>query len=78
MRHYLMTTDEHFDAAVRGDAQAAQKAAQSAHAMDRTEPQSKLTAHEKTPVLPGIADSCDSMQLPQMAGTGFEPATSRL
>jgi hypothetical protein len=82
MRHYLMTTDEHFEAAVKGTSaasgKAAQKAAQHAHARVRGEPQSELVAHEKTPVLPGFAGTCDGMQLPQMAGTGFEPATSRL
>lgn len=67
MRHYLMTTDEHFNAAVKGDEpaeeKAAQKAAQSAHAMERREPQAAMAAHEKTPVLPGLASSCDSSQL---------------
>ena len=78
MRHYLMTTDEHFDAAVRGTPESPQKAAQSAHAMKRTEPQTTWAAHEKTPVLPGFASGCDSTLPPEMAGTGFEPATSRL
>ena len=83
MRHYLMTTEEHFDAAVRGDepadeTKAAQKAAQHAHAGRRTDPQTVGAAHEKTPVLPGIASSGDYSQLPGVAGTGFEPVTSRL
>ena len=78
MRHYLMTTDEHFEAALKGDSEVAQNAAQHAHATGRSGSQSKPTAQEKTPVLPGCASSCDSMQPPEMAGTGFEPATSRL
>ena len=86
MRHYLMTTDEHFEAAVKGDestaevapAKAAQKAAQSAHAGRRGDSQTPQAAHEKPPVLLGLASSSDFTQLPGMAGTGFEPATSRL
>jgi integrase len=78
MRHYLMTTDEHFDAAVNGDIKVAQKAAQHAHAIERNEPQVATAAHKKTPALPGLASSGDFSQLPEMAGTGFEPVTSRL
>lgn len=82
MRHYLMTTDEHFDAAVKGNSdatqKAAQKAAQQAHAVTRSESQMVMTAHEKTPVLPGFASGCNSMLPPEVAGTGFEPVTSRL
>ncbi len=74
MRHYFMTTDEHFEAAVKGTPEAAQQA----HAGRRTEPQAVGIAHEKTPVLPGFAGGCDSTLPPEMAGTGFEPATSRL
>jgi hypothetical protein len=86
MRHYLMTTDEHFEAAVRGEepstvvdpTKAAQKAAQHAHATGRRKPQLAKAAHEKAPVLPGLAGCCDLSQLPGMAGAGFEPTTSRL
>jgi integrase len=76
MRHYLMATDEHFAAAVKGTA--AQNPAQQAHASSCKEPQTESVAQEKTPVLQGFAKSCDSVQLSRMAGTGFEPATSRL
>lgn len=90
MRHYLMTTDEHFDAAVKGDgaaAQAAEKAssgkvaqnpAQRAHAGCRSDSRSSKSAHKNTPAMLGLASSSDSTQLPGMAGTRFEPATSRL
>jgi integrase len=68
MRHYLMVTNEHFEAAVKGDetlaetdaAKAAQEAAQQAHAMERREPQTAIAAHEKTPVLPGLASGRDT------------------
>ena len=90
MRHYLMTTEEHFEAAVKGDQtkvevatdqakeKAAQKAAQSAHAGHRGDSHEQSTAHEKPRTLPGLASSSDFTQLPGLAGTGFEPATSRL
>ena len=86
MRHYLMTTDEHFAAAVKGDEPAAevvpgkatQKAAQQAHVLGCSESQAVRAAHKKTPVLLGLASSCDTTQLPGMAGAGFEPTTSRL
>lgn len=68
MRHYLMTTQQHFDAALRDgepladhrDEKVAQKAAQQAHVVTRNEPQPASVAHEKTPVLPGFASGCDS------------------
>jgi integrase len=90
MRHYLMTTDAHFEDAVKGDRRVtdtvpdeafektAQKTAQQAHAGCRNDSHATNSAHEKTPVLPGYASSCELARLPGMAGTGFEPATSRL
>ena len=78
LRPYLMTTDEHFAAAVKGETKAAQNAAQHAHVSGSSGPQGDSTAQQKTPVLPGSASGCDDMQTTQMAGTGFEPATSRL
>ena len=78
LRHYLMTTDEHFAAAVKGETKAAQNTAQHAHVSGGSKSQSDPTAQQKTPVLPGSASGCDDMQTTQMAGTGFEPATSRL
>ncbi|MCH9656781.1 MAG: tyrosine-type recombinase/integrase [Planctomycetes bacterium] len=76
--HYLMTTDEHFQAALGDTAKAAQNAAQQVRVLGSMESQAEVTAHEKTPVLPGFAACCDSMQQTKVAGTGFEPATSRL
>ncbi len=97
LRHYLMTTKEHFEAAVKGDeprdevatgrsngegagddTKAAQKAAQSAHVSGRSDSHEQSSAHEKPRTLPGFANSCDSVQVFRLAGTGFEPATSRL
>ena len=86
LRHYLMTTEKHFEAAVKGDEQttestekkAAHIPAQSVHAEMRRDSHANMQAHKKTPDLPGFAGSCDFLQPPIMAGTGFEPATSRL
>ncbi|MDG2385087.1 MAG: site-specific integrase [Pirellulaceae bacterium] len=50
IRHYLMTTNEHFAAAVRGETKAAQNAAQQVHALGRIEPQNQTTAHKKTSI----------------------------
>ena len=78
LRHYLMTTDTHFDAAVRGDEKALQNALQQSHAMGRVEPQPHDPIKKEAPVLQGLAGSCVLAQPPQVAGTGFEPVTSRL
>jgi len=87
MRHYLMTTDEHFDAAVKGDGtEAAQNPAQHAHAENSGESHGASSAHKKAPALQGltrILATCGQSPLSaakslEMAGTGFEPATSRL
>ena len=66
MRHYLMTTDEHFDAAVKDTAKAAQNPAQQAHVVTRNESQTRNAAHEKTPVLQGFASGCDFTQPPEV------------
>ncbi len=81
MQHYLMTTDEHFARAIGEESKGAgvaQNAAQQAHAVASTEPQTIATAQEKAPGLPGLASSGDFSQLVKIAGTGFEPVTSRL
>jgi hypothetical protein len=72
-RHYLMTAEAHFAAAL-GDEKAAQKTARRVHAECRGDSRGAQAAHEKTP------DSVESevFQHFEVAGTGFEPATSRL
>ena len=79
VRHYRMTTDAHFEAAIKGHAGASgevtKKAAQQAHAMERTEPQTANAAHEKTPVLPGLATSCGVLHKCSMEDRGLEPLT---
>ena len=89
MKHYLMTTDKHFERAIAGDAteehapteaerKAAQNAAQSERVGTGCESHAEGRAHEKTPVLQGSATCGDTLQNGGIAGTGFEPATSRL
>ena len=65
MRHYLMTTDSHFAAAIRGDAEAAQNPAQRAHAEGGKRSQTAHLENGKTPVLPGFAGNCDNMLPPK-------------
>lgn len=81
MRHYLMTTDAHFAAALTED-EAKQKAAhnpaQQAPATGCGDTQPVLAAHKKPPVLPGLAGGCKLAQLPKVAGAGLEPATHGL
>lgn len=75
-KHYLQVTDDHFERAIRGDHEAAQNAAQSAHATKRTEPQTERTAHAKTPVLPGLATTRDDLPLRTVPPRGVEPRFS--
>jgi hypothetical protein len=68
LKHYLQVTDDHFERAVRGEAEAngearatengAQKEAQHAHAGSRREQHAVSHANAKAPVLPGLATSC--------------------
>ena len=78
MRHYLMTTDEHFDAAVRGQEKATRKAAQYTSETAEIGLQVMEPENAKAPVLPGLASYCGLLRDTEVAGTGFEPATSRL
>ncbi len=79
MRHYVDVTDADFERAVSGDAQrveeAAQKAAQQAHVMKRSESQPTKAVNEKTPVLQGSASSCETLQNRGMEAAGIEPAS---
>jgi hypothetical protein len=74
MRHYLMTTDQHFDDAVSG----ARETAQQAHAGCRTERKRGLSKNDQTLNLPGFATNCDSVQFAEVAAEGFEPPTRGL
>lgn len=78
MKHYLMTTDGHFDAAVRGDDKAVQIPVQQPSEMARNEQKLETIETTQAPVFPGLAKNGDFLQKSGMAGTGFEPVTSRL
>ncbi|QDT75564.1 tyrosine-type recombinase/integrase [Lacipirellula limnantheis] len=69
MRHSLMTTDEHFESAVRGEPEAAQKAAQPGRVSARRESQPTRPAHENTPEMPGCASRCEITQLVEVVRT---------
>ena len=76
LKHYLMTTDEHFDKAVNGDREkATQKATQHTHAMGRKEPQEKSVEPEKPRELQGFAPSCETVQNAGLEDRGLEPLT---
>lgn len=79
MRHYVDVTDADFERATMGgelaDEKAAQKAAQYAHAMERSEPQLMKAAHEKPPALQGSASSSETLQSGGVEAAGIEPAS---
>ena len=58
-KHYIQVTDDHFARAVRASHETAQKSAQSAHAMERTESQAELASLDKNSALPGLATTCE-------------------
>jgi hypothetical protein len=83
MRHYLMTTDAHFEAALRGGGgeKAAQNPAQQLHAASGKTPQDENAKAKKSAFFRDNqegAASCDTAETPELAGAGFEPATSGL
>ncbi len=69
-KHCLQVTDEHY---VQGVVQLSvlQPAAE-----PRTEPQPDNQAQKKTPVLQGLATSCDTMHDAKVGDDGLEPPTS--
>jgi hypothetical protein len=85
----LMTTDEHFEAALKGDdapvgaattraaQRAAQNPAQHVRAASSSESQTATTAQKQTPVLPRFAAGCG---FPQQAGMARAelPSNSRV
>ena len=91
MKHYLQTTEEHFEAATISEQKAtapkaAQNAAQSVHATARNEQKEGCkrnpTAQRKPPVLQGETSVCGVLQVdgvnPLVGVPGFEPGTSAL
>jgi len=75
LRHYVDVTDADFERAVACEAksmgEAAQKAAQQVHAMDRSSSHATKATDKKAPVLRGSASSCDTLQ-----NRGMEAAVS--
>jgi integrase len=73
MRHYVDVTDADFDRAVNSEA--AQNAAQQAHALARKASLTPDEEHEKTPDLPSPTSSCGTVQNRGMEAAGIEPAS---
>ncbi|MCC7085187.1 MAG: tyrosine-type recombinase/integrase [Pirellulales bacterium] len=86
LRHYLMTTKEHFDAAVKGNDsaakidpnKAAQKAAQQVRETSSNKQQAFTTNIENPLVFPHNTSICDTLLTGEVAATGFEPVTHGL
>ena len=84
MRHYLMTTDAHFEAAIKGpepDEKAAQNPAQQMRAGCRIDSQDEKAATEEIAIcgeLQGVAASCDAAGSGVVETKGFEPSTFAL
>lgn len=83
LRHYLMVTEDHFAAAVRGGletggAGAAQKAAQQMRATGCNALQPAPSVEMEGKALQQLALQCTSLQKVRIAGAGLEPATSGL
>lgn len=75
-KHYLQVTDDHFERAIRGDAEAAQNPAQQVHAEGRNDSQDESATNEKNPVLPGFATSSEYLPLCTVPLRGVEPRFS--
>lgn len=78
MRHYLMTTEEHFEAAIRPSDEEAQNPAQQVLERSRRSMQLPKPAKAKTSVVPGFASNCETLQIRKIAVEGFEPPTRGL
>ncbi len=88
MKHYLMTTDSHFASAVADSTEpteppgptkeAMQKATRAVLADGGNSEQLDNSQNEETPEFQGFAIRRKSLQCKGIAGTGFEPVTSRL
>ena len=71
MKHYLQTTDEHFEKAL-------QNPVQQTAASPRITQKQDTAAHDKTPGLQGFASSCDVVHKCRAPPVGLEPTTRRL
>jgi len=74
-KHYLQVTDDHFRDATTVSVEAAQKAAQQAHARSRQEPHVHRDGHEITRQLPVPASLCDIVHSCPVPPFGLEPKT---
>ncbi len=70
--HYLQVTDDHFQKAVFS---VAQNPAQYSTAYTRIDSQSPKMQKPQTPVMQGLADSCELVQCTKVEDRGLEPLT---
>ncbi len=75
MQHYLMTTDEHIDAAVRGEEKEAQNEAQYPLEVGGNWGQVDSPENTKAPEIPGLSFGCNSLQSHELEAAGIEPAS---
>ena len=86
-KHYLQVTDEHFEQAatrptgqppqlVSGGGEATHQTTQQASDLTCEGSQSVSERERQTPIFPGFADTCGSVYMCPVCGTGLEPATS--
>lgn len=78
LRHYLMTTEAHFEAALTLTEKAVQNPVQQPSAKGRNGAQEAAPENAQTQAVPGFATTCELLRELPVAGTGFEPVTSRL
>ena len=74
-KHYWQVTEADFAKAIQCEQRGGAKSGEQVHVEGRGESQIDRPAQNKTPVLPGSANVCDSVQIRSMGGTGLEPVT---
>ena len=74
MKHYLQTTETHFENALKADPETTHSATQPASEIRRNRSQVEMEKC-KNPEKTGVSRGSNALKV---AGTGFEPATSRL
>jgi hypothetical protein len=71
-KHYSQVTDEYFEQALKGRAEAARQP----HTSGCNDLCPVTADNKKTPVMQGLTSPCDSLLELPVGDTGFEPVTS--
>jgi len=77
-KHYLTVTEEHFKAAVENGGLAGDKRGMRTPAESSTQPQEKTRTPQEVRENASFSEVVGILENARVAGTGFEPATSRL